>query len=54
MKVLFSLRFGVSDILVGKLEGKNHSEKLVVNGKIILEWILGDVGRCGLDSSGSG
>jgi hypothetical protein len=29
------------NILVGKPEGKNHSEDLGVDGKIILEWILG-------------
>jgi hypothetical protein len=28
-------------ILVGKPEGKNHSEDLDVDGKIILKWILG-------------
>jgi hypothetical protein len=31
-------------ILVGKLEGKNHSEERGVNGKIILKWILGKQG----------
>jgi hypothetical protein len=29
------------DILVGKPEGKGYSEDLGVDGKIILEWILG-------------
>jgi hypothetical protein len=29
------------NILVGKSEGNNHSEDLDVDGKIILEWILG-------------
>jgi hypothetical protein len=30
--------------------GRDHSEDLGVDGKIILEWILGTwVGRCGLD-----
>jgi hypothetical protein len=28
-------------ILVGKLEGRDRSEDLGVDGKIILEWILG-------------
>jgi hypothetical protein len=28
-------------ILVGKPEGKNHSEDLGVDGKTLLEWILG-------------
>jgi hypothetical protein len=28
-------------ILVRKPEGKNHSEDLGTDGKIILEWILG-------------
>jgi hypothetical protein len=27
-------------ILVGKPEGRNYSEDLVVDGRIILEWIL--------------
>jgi hypothetical protein len=31
----------VFKILVGKPEGKNHSEELGVDGWIILEWILG-------------
>jgi hypothetical protein len=31
-------------ILVGEPEGKNHSEDLDVDGKIILEWILGGKG----------
>jgi hypothetical protein len=28
-------------ILVGRHEGKEHSENVVVDGRIILEWILG-------------
>jgi hypothetical protein len=37
------------------LNGKGHSENLGVDGKIILEWILGNrVVRWGLDSRGSG
>jgi hypothetical protein len=28
-------------ILVGKPEGKNHSEDLDVDGRTILEWMLG-------------
>jgi hypothetical protein len=36
-------------ILVGNLNGKDHSEDLGVEGKIIFEWTLGkQVGRCGL------
>jgi hypothetical protein len=30
----------ICDVLAGKLEGKNHSEDLGEDGKIILEWIL--------------
>jgi hypothetical protein len=42
-------------ILIRKPEGRDHLEDLGVDGKIILECILGNrVGRCGLDSSGSG
>jgi hypothetical protein len=37
------------------LKGKDQSEELGVGGKIILERFLENrVGRCGLDSSGSG
>jgi hypothetical protein len=40
------------------LKGRDHSEDLGVDGKIILEWILGvydwKFGSCGLDLSGSG
>jgi hypothetical protein len=32
------------NVLVGKPEGKNHSEDLGVDGRIILEWILGKLG----------
>jgi hypothetical protein len=28
-------------ILVGKPEGRDHSEDIVVDGRIILEWIVG-------------
>jgi hypothetical protein len=42
-------------ILVGKLKERDHSEDLGVDGKLILEWILGKrCGRCGLHVSGSG
>jgi hypothetical protein len=30
--------------LVGKNEGKDHSEDLGVDGKILLQWILGKYG----------
>jgi len=37
------------------LEIRQHSEDLGVDGKIILEWILGNnVGMYGLDASGPG
>jgi hypothetical protein len=37
------------------LKESDHSEDLGVNGRIILERILGkERGKCGLDSSGSG
>jgi hypothetical protein len=36
------------------LKGRNHLEDLSVDGKIILEWIVGNrVERCGLDARGS-
>jgi len=42
------------NIVVRRPKGKNHSEDLGVDGKIILEWILGKwVVRCGLDASDS-
>jgi hypothetical protein len=31
------------------LKGRDHLEYLGVGGRIILEWILGVVRRCGLD-----
>jgi hypothetical protein len=37
------------------LKGKDHSEDIGIDGRIILEWILGNrVGKFELDSSGSG
>jgi hypothetical protein len=37
------------------LKGRDHSEDLGIDGKIILEWILGKHGgKCGMDASGSG
>ena len=33
-------RTGVYRVLVGKPEGKNHLEDLVVDGRIILRWIF--------------
>jgi hypothetical protein len=42
------------NIVVRRPKGKNHSEDLGVDGKIILEWILGKwVVRCELDASDS-
>jgi hypothetical protein len=32
------------NVLVGKHEGKNHLEDLDVDGRIMLEWILGKYG----------
>jgi hypothetical protein len=41
--------------MVGKLDRKRHLEDLGVDGKIIIDRILGNkVGMCGLDSTGSG
>jgi len=38
----------------GKLNGRDYAEDLGVDGKVILEWILGKwVKRCGLDESSS-
>jgi len=43
------------NILTGKREGRDHSEDIGIDGKMILEWILGNgVWRYGLDSCGSG
>jgi hypothetical protein len=40
-------------IFVGKPEGKNYSEDLGVDGRIILDWILENrVVSCRLDASG--
>jgi hypothetical protein len=37
------------------LKGRDHSKDLDVNGRIMLEWILGNrVGRRRLNASGSG
>jgi hypothetical protein len=33
------------------LKGRDHSEDLGVDGRIILEWILGKYGGTGLDAS---
>jgi hypothetical protein len=42
-------------ILIENLKGREHSEDLGVDGKIILEWILGEMGwEDGTDASGSG
>jgi len=38
-------------VLVGKLKGRYYSEDLAIDRMITLEWVLG---KCGLDSSGSG
>jgi hypothetical protein len=36
-------------IMVGKLKGRCHSEDLGVDGTIILEWILEEIGLEGVD-----
>lgn len=36
-------------VLVGKTEGKDHSQDLDINGKIMLGRILGRQCECGLD-----
>jgi hypothetical protein len=38
------------------LNGRDHMEEIGVDGRIILNWILGEimVGGCGLDLSGLG
>jgi hypothetical protein len=43
-----------SAIEMGYAQGRGHSEDLGIDRRIILEWIFGKQGRCGLDSSGSG
>jgi hypothetical protein len=45
----------VRNVLVGESKGRDHSEDLGVDGRIILKWMLRNmVGECGMDSSGSG
>jgi hypothetical protein len=39
---------------LGNLKRRHHSEDLGIDGRIILECILGKVGRCGMNVSGSG
>jgi hypothetical protein len=40
---------------LGNLKGRDHSEDLGVDGRVILELILGKrSGRCGMDAYGSG
>jgi hypothetical protein len=41
-------------ILVGNRKGKDHSEDLGVDGKVIFNWILKIQAGRGIDSSGSG
>jgi hypothetical protein len=41
-------------MFVGKPEGKDHSENLGIDGRILLKWILERLGRRGLHPSGSG
>jgi hypothetical protein len=37
------------------MKGSDHSEDISIDGRIILEWILGkQIGKFGLDASGSG
>jgi hypothetical protein len=44
-----------NNTLVGKPEGRDHTEDLGVDGRIILEWILKKRGeKVWTDSSGSG
>jgi len=51
------LTFDKNKITVARLEwiGRDYSEDLGVDGKMILEWILGKrIGDCGLDLSRPG
>jgi len=44
-----------TEFWLGNLKGRDYSEDLLVDMKIILEWILWKQGcTCGLDASGSG
>jgi hypothetical protein len=38
---------------LGSLKGKDNSEDIGIDGRIILKWILNRVGGCGLNSTGS-
>jgi hypothetical protein len=47
----------VHQVLVGKPEGKDHSDDRGVDGRMGSEWTLGRLvgaGGCGVDSAGSG
>jgi hypothetical protein len=37
-------------ILLENLKGRDHLEDTGIDGKMILEWIIKRVGRCGLDA----
>ena len=41
-------------VLAGKLKERDHLEELHIDGKVILTWIVGGMGGCGLHPSGSG
>jgi hypothetical protein len=41
-------------VLVGQLKGRDYLEELHIDGMVILTWILGGMGGCGLHPPGSG
>jgi len=41
-------------ILLENLKGRDHFEDIGMDAKMILEWIIKRVGRCGLDAFVSG
>jgi hypothetical protein len=50
---LYALSNIISVIKLRNLKGRNHSENLGIDKRLIWEWILDSMWSCELDSSGS-